>query len=787
MQAGRFFLLFTMGVWSVASDGDWSRWRGNAQNGATTSQGAWKLNDGYGLKEVWKRELGSAYSSVSVQGNQAVTMYSDGTEDWVVSFSPETGEEQWRRKIGETYKGHNGSHDGPNSTPIIEGDRVFALGPFGDLLALKLSNGDPLWRTHLVNDLQAVIPPHGFTTVPVLFNNKLIVETGGEQKAVTAIDAATGKLLWSAIDDQVNYESPITAMLANKTQLVFAGRQNVMGLNPDTGAVYWTFEHKVGGGAINPLDMGDNKLFITGNGRESVMIQITNDMQVKELWRSSNLTRSFNIPVAHKGFIYGFTGRFLTCLNAETGELAWKSRPPGDGFLILVDDHLVILTKAGTLHIAKASPDDFHELANTQLFDSVVWTPPSVASGKIFSRSLKDVAVVEIAKVAQPIAQPEATPVAEIKGSKFQAFVASLADTDDKKTAINDYLKQFDQFPIIEGDRYAHIIYHGEAKDIALVGDMIETNTELPLTRVEGTNLFYASFELEPDARLNYRFNKDFGQSVTDPKNPHTVPSFFGDMSQLAMPQWQAPAYLQEKAGELKGKLDTFSFKSTVLNNERNISVYLPPGYNENTDKYPVLYVNYGPMSISAAQLPNTMEYLVAHNKMKPVIGVFIDAPNSGQEYARNQRDQFAQMIAEEIVPHIDQTYRTLAAAESRAFVGCDEGGYAAIYTAFKHPGTFSMLGGQSTHLMRNGNGGEEINALIDASPKLPVRFYLDWGSYEYRNEQGGYNWADLNREFFAKLKEKGYPVEGGEHHGGWGWASWRTQSDRILTYFFGK
>lgn len=781
--------LALMPAFASESD-DWSRWRGNQQNGSTlVADGVPLGQPGFGLKIAWQKELGSAYSSISVKGNQAVTMYSDGTDDWVVSMSHVDGSQQWRYKIGATYKGHNGSHDGPNSTPIIEGERVFGLGPFGELFALSLDHGKELWRTHLVDDHQAVIPPHGFTTVPLVFADMVMVETGAEQKAISAFKAASGELAWSAVSDQVNYESPITVTLAGLPQVVCAGRQYVMGLDPQTGAKYWEYEHNTAGGGMNPLAIGNDRLFLASNGRESAMIQISGsaeDLQVKELWRSPNLTRSFNIPVEHNGHLFGYTGRFLTCLNAETGELAWKSRPPGDGFLIVVDDFLVIQTKRGGLHVAKAVGDDYHEVASVPVFDSIVWTPPSFASGKIFTRSLEDIAAVEIAKVDQVIAESAPPSTATLAGSQFQRFIDEVKGADDRVARLEAFVKEQKQLPVIEGDRYAHFVYYGEAKDLALIGDMIDTNSELPLQRVPGTDFFYASFELEPDARLNYRFNKDFGQALTDPRNDHTVPSFAGEMSQVAMPKWRQPSHFATPEGGLKGTMDTFDFTSKVNENPHSITVYLPPGYADGEARYPTVYVNYGSMAISAAQTPNTLENMIRAKQIAPVIAVFIEAPNSGQEYARQLRDSYAQMVAEEIVPAIDGKYRTLAEAKSRAFMGCDEGGYAAIYTAFKHPGVFSMLGGQSTHLLA-GNGGEEILALVENAEKQPVRFYLDWGKYDYRNQQGGYDWAALNRSFTQMLKDKGYRVDGGEHNQGWGWASWRTHTDRLLLNFFGS
>jgi enterochelin esterase-like enzyme len=213
------------------------------------------------------------------------------------------------------------------------------------------------------------------------------------------------------------------------------------------------------------------------------------------------------------------------------------------------------------------------------------------------------------------------------------------------------------------------------------------------------------------------------------------------------------------------------------------LKVYLPVGYDASDQRYPTLYVNYGRLSIDAARIPNTLDNLIGKT-VRPVIAVFIYTPNGFAEYARAQRDQYAEMVAKELVPFIDKTYRTIAKAEARAFMGGDEGGYAAINTAFQHPGVIGMLAGQSTHLL-TGAGGDELRDLIRNSEKIPVRFYLDWGAYDYRNTQGGYSWITDNKNLVTMLEEKGYSWTGGEVSEGWGFASWRNRTDKILEEFF--
>ena len=81
-------------------------------------------NDGGALEVTWKRALGSGYSGTVVADGRVFTMFADGDSDILGAFDVEGGEELWRYRMGDTYVGHDGSHDGPISTPLVDGDRI---------------------------------------------------------------------------------------------------------------------------------------------------------------------------------------------------------------------------------------------------------------------------------------------------------------------------------------------------------------------------------------------------------------------------------------------------------------------------------------------------------------------------------------------------------------------------------------------------------------------------------------------------------------------------------------
>jgi len=374
----------------------------------------------------------------------------------------------------------------------------------------------------------------------------------------------------------------------------------------------------------------------------------------------------------------------------------------------------------------------------------------------------------------------------------FASFVKKVETASDaeKQSIIDKFMESHKTSPIIEGDKYAHIIFQGEAKDVAVIGDMLDVGQEQAMRRIADTNFFFASFELEPDTQIAYQIRRDFDTVIPDAMNQDgTAPggpgTLQGDASILRMPKAKVANHFVASENVVNGTIETDSLESTILGNTRNIHIYLPAGYVDSGMKYPVLFVNYGRGARDFQAIPATLDNLIADKKIKPIITIFVEAPNSFREYARIQKDQHSQMYAEELVPMIDGKYRTIAKPESRVIMGGDEGGYAAYYAAFKNPDVFRNAASQSGHLMPNA-GGTELRELIAGTKGVSMKLYQDWGKYDL-NYNANLRWTDLNRDFNKFLKQQGYEVAGGEWNQGFGWASWRNRTGLILETFFAR
>ena len=679
---------------------DWPVWSG--PEGNLTSLGNGVFDGGaFDLERVWSRPLGSAYSGILVVGGRLTTAFSDGESDYLVALDASTGAEQWRYRISDVHKGDGNTDDGPLATPTIDGGVVYGLGARGELFAVSLADGKERWRLDLVADFGAVKPGAGFATAPTVIGDLLVVETGGgDGRSISAFDRETGALRWTTGNDPVVYQSPMALDLGGETLLVAVTSRSLLGLAPETGEVLWRHQHTEGDGrgfgAAQPVPVGEGGILLTDHPA-SALFQVSKTAEgykVEEAWRSRALRGTFAIPAPYEGYLYGFAGNFLTCVDAETGKAVWKSRPPGEGDLVLVDGHLVILTRTGEIVVAEATPEEYREVSRVQALDRGYYTRPSFAGGKVYVRNLADISAIGVteASAAESAGAERAAAVRragadwDLRGD-FGAFVEKLAAAEKKSEMVESFLAEHPTLPILEGN-LVHFVYHGEVDDLAVSGNFIRGGGEHVMHRVEGTDFYFRSYELPEKALYSYRFSV-FDESMTDPANPQKTGPEGSERSVLATVGWQAPSHLREPEGE-RGSIEKLTWKSEQLDNEREVQIYLPPGYGEGEGRYPLLVVNNGDEALSIGEMDKSLDNLIGKT-VAPLIVAFVPRAGGG-ELGGAETAEYTRAQVEELIPLLDKTFRTDARRESRAVMGQDSyggAGFAAMYLALQHPGTF--------------------------------------------------------------------------------------------------
>lgn len=137
------------------------------------------------------------------------------------------------------------------------------------------------------------------------------------------------------------------------------------------------------------------------------------------------------------------------------------------------------------------------------------------------------------------------------------------------------------------------------------------------------------------------------------------------------------------------------TYESRLMHCPVGYNLYLPPGYADSTQRYPVIYWCHGGGNTESSDQypPQYLDAAIRDGKMPPTILVYVSGGKfSFYTDSFDGRYQSESTIMKELIPHIDATYRTIPGREGRAIQGMSMGGFGALRHALKYPEKFSSV-----------------------------------------------------------------------------------------------
>jgi predicted alpha/beta superfamily hydrolase len=250
-------------------------------------------------------------------------------------------------------------------------------------------------------------------------------------------------------------------------------------------------------------------------------------------------------------------------------------------------------------------------------------------------------------------------------------------------------------------------------------------------------------------------------------------------------------------------------FHSKILNNERDLVVYLPPGYQTNRNqRYSVLYLHDGQNLFDGAtsfipgkewRVDETAQSLIIAGKIEPLIIVGINnagkdrineyTPVADEKYKMGGKaDLYGRMLVEELKPFIDSTYRTRPDAAHTGLGGSSLGGLVSLYLGLKYPKVFGRVAAVSPSVWFAGKQILHYSESIKTRPS--TRIWLDIGTREGRTTEDALQSVSDARLLRETLIKKGwkqgkdlnyFEAEGAEHNE----TAWAARVERILEFLF--
>lgn len=438
----RWLKAFSLGLVCVSTCAamaeDWPGWMGPRRDSVVRETGLIREIPKSGLKTKWRVPIHGGYSGPAVaDGRVFVTDYIvksgkstnnpggrdqlEGTER-VICLDAETGKELWVHAYGRPYNISYAS--GPRATPMVDGDRVYALGAEGDLLCLSVKDGRVLWSKSLPKEYKTETPIWGHAAHPLVRGDLLYCLAGGEGSVAVALDKMTGEEKWRALSSsEIGYCAPSMIETKSGDQLLIWTAETLNALDPQSGKVRWSTPLKPSYAmAIAVPAVHGNKIYASGIGEVGAMYELAADgNSVKELWRGKPKTAVYasNAPAFFDGkTIYAAdcgSGQFIAASGAD-GERLWETFQPtsggtrrashGTAFVVRNEDRYFLFSETGDLILARLTPEKYDEIGRAHVIEPtndafgrpVVWTHPAFANRHLFVRNDKEIVCVDLAE-----------------------------------------------------------------------------------------------------------------------------------------------------------------------------------------------------------------------------------------------------------------------------------------------------------------------------------------------------------------------------------------------------
>lgn len=398
------FSLFLSTATAVEPSQTWSQWRGPARDSQLPGA-AWPERLEGHLELAWQKSHAPSYSGPVVSGDLVFTTETiDKSTEKVTAYQLKSGDVAWTAEWPGAmavpfFAASNG--DWIRSTPACNDSHLLVMGMRDVLVCLDPKTGAEKWRVDFPEQMKTPMPSFGAVCSPLIDGDSVYVQTGG---ALVKLNINDGSLIWKSLENAAGmmssgaFSSPVIATIADVRQLVVATRQELCGVDLETGKTFWKqpIQSFRGMNILTPLVFGD-RVFTSAHSGTAQLFQITRSPEdkwsVDELW-AQKLQAYMSSPVLVGDSIYmHMKNQRVSALAVDDGAIRWTSSPFGKYWSMISNGNQILaLDNSGELLLIEANDNELQIVDKIKVADNS-WAHLAVQGDQVIVRDLAAIKV----------------------------------------------------------------------------------------------------------------------------------------------------------------------------------------------------------------------------------------------------------------------------------------------------------------------------------------------------------------------------------------------------------
>ncbi len=375
---------------------DWPQILGPNRNGQaaeTELMAHWKPDQ---LTPKWSLNIGSGFAGAAIVDGKVLIAHRVGNSEMLQAVDLANGTQHWVTPWMATYASSINPDSGPRCVPTVAKGKVVCYGAAGDLVCANLLDGKVLWRLQARREYQAEDGYFGAGSSPLVINNVVIVNVGGQLGGIVGLDLDTGAKLWTATNHDASYASPIQASVQGKVAAIVVTRLHAVVLDPTNGKILGEISFGSRGPTVNaatPIPIGSGKYFLTASYGVGATLLDTSSGSIEQVYRGDEvLSSQYNTPVQIGPNLIGVDGRedmgsaALKAFDPLTRKEIWRKENLGTAHLIAVGQKVLVLGLDGSVRLIDGTANEYRELAVGSLPQGTYRAIPALAGKQLVVR-----------------------------------------------------------------------------------------------------------------------------------------------------------------------------------------------------------------------------------------------------------------------------------------------------------------------------------------------------------------------------------------------------------------